>query len=666
MNNASIDPQNLKELATTIRVLSAEAVQRANSGHPGLPLGAADFAAVLWSKYLKFDPASPAWKGRDHFILSAGHGSALLYSLLHLFGYGVSTSDLKEFRQWDSITPGHPEFGMTPGVECTTGPLGQGFANGVGVGLSLKMLGAKYSKELFSGKVYALVSDGDLMEGVAAEAASLAGHLKLGNLVYLYDDNDISLADPTSVCFSESVQERFKSYGWHVQSCDGHDYAAINSAIQAATDESDRPSIICMKTTIGFGSPKKAGTSGVHGSPLGEDELQAFKENVGAGGLEPFAVPESVQQLCAQVVESNKKEREEWESAFAKWKDANKDLDEKLTAQFSKELPSSLKQELLAEFEDAKKEATRNLSGQALQVIARNVPGFVGGSADLEPSTKTLIKDEGDCSAEDYAARNIRFGVREHAMGSMVNGFAYAGGWIPYASTFLVFSDYLRPTLRIAGLSHLQSLFIFTHDSFWVGEDGPTHEPIEHVQSLRLIPGVHVFRPADGMEVAMCYYKALELKEAPSALVFTRQGVEPLSRPEGFDPDSILNGAYVVQGEDVEDLVLVATGSEVALAVSAAALLSEGGIQARVVSMPCQELFLKLSEDQRNKIIPPSARKVSLEAGVTCGWQRIVGEGLCLGIDHYGASAPGEVLAEKFGFTPQKVAEKIVAWMGDS
>lgn len=660
----AIDRENLEKLALTVRVLSAEGVDKAKSGHPGLPLGAADFASVLWAGYLRVNPKDTEWANRDRFVLSAGHGSMLLYSLLHLFGFNLPVSELKSFRQWDSKTPGHPEFGMTDGVETTTGPLGQGFANGVGMALSGKLLAQRYDKDLFNFRVYGVVSDGDLMEGIASEAASIAGHLALGNLIYIYDDNKISLADPTDVCFTESVPGRFESYGWHVQSVDGHDLEAISRALDAAVAETGKPSIICARTTIGYGSPNKAGTADVHGSPLGPDELKLTKEKLGWKHTEEFYVPEDVKKYCARLIEEKAAECGKWQSDFKAWSDRNPDLAAAYKDQAGRVIPAGLKESLLAAFTDGKKDATRNLSGKAIQEIAKKAGFFIGGSADLEPSTKTLIKDSPDIQAKDFSGRNIRFGVREHAMGAIVNGLAYGRNWIPYSATFLVFSDYMRSTIRLAALSHLQSLFIFTHDSFWVGEDGPTHQPIEHIAGLRIIPNLLVFRPADGVEVAMSYMAALESKSTPSALLFTRQNLPQLNRPAGFNPDDILKGAYVVEGAENTDLVLIATGSEVSLAADAAAILKNSGRKARVVSMPCVELFRKQPKQVQEAIIPPSARKVSIEAGITCGWERITGtDGLNIGIDHFGASAPGEVLAQKFGLVPDAVADKILKWL---
>ena len=646
--------EELKKIATTIRMLSVDAIEKSKSGHPGLPMGAADFATILWANYLKFNPKKSDWLNRDRFVLSAGHGSMLIYSLLHLFGYDLPLSQLQQFRQWESKTPGHPEYGWTAGVEATTGPLGQGTANAVGMALSGKMLAARFGKDIFDYRVWALVSDGDLMEGISSEAASLAGHLKLGNLTYLYDDNHISLADPTAVCFSEDIPGRFKSYGWHVQSVNGHDYDAINNALKIASEVMDRPSIICFRTTIGLGSPNKANTSDVHGSPLGEKEALLTKENLGWPTDKPFYVPEEVTKLIAGVVETKI-------SAWSEWEKKAAPKASEIAAHQARAIPAALEADLVKAFTEGeqKADATRNLSGKAIQIVAKHCPWFVGGSADLEPSTKTLIKGTSDISAEDFSGKNIRYGVREHAMGAIANGLAYTKMWTPFTATFHVFSDYMRPTMRLAALSHIQTLFVFTHDSFWVGEDGPTHEPIEQTQSIRLIPGVDVYRPADGLETGLSYMAAMKATTHPSVLLFTRQNLPVLKRDASFTPQDFYKGGYVLSGKEHTGLVIVATGSEVGAAVAAGEKLG-----ARVVSMPCVEAFLRQDKAYRDSIIPPTAKKVSVEAGVTWGWERIVGaDGLMIGIDHYGASAPGELLADKFGFTAEKVTEKIKGWM---
>jgi transketolase len=660
----ALDIQKINRLASTVRTLSIDAVQKANSGHPGLPLGAADFSSVLWANYLRCNPKDPSWINRDRFVLSAGHGCMLLYSLLNLFGYDLPMSQLQAFRQWESITPGHPEFGITPGVECTTGPLGQGAANSVGLALSGKMLAARYGADLFNYRVFALVSDGDLMEGVAAEAGSLAGHLKLDNLVYLYDDNKISLAGETEICFTESVAKRYEGYGWFVQSCDGHNPQEFAACLEKALAQKGKPSLISCKTLLGYGSPNKKNTHEAHGAPLGPDEVKATKKNIGWPEDAQFLVPDDVQSHIAALLEQKHVEYVAWQQRYAAWRSAQPALAQQLDKQLNRTVDAQLKEELLATFKEPKKDATRNLSGKAIQVIAKHVPGFVGGSADLDPSTKTAISGGGRVGYEGYSGRNIHFGVREHAMGSIANGLAYTQAWIPYTATFLVFSDYMRPAMRVGAISHLQALYIFTHDSFWVGEDGPTHEPIEHVMSLRLIPNMYVFRPADGVEVAMSYYAALQRKNGPSSLIFSRQNVPVLSRPASWSADDVLKGAYAIKDSAQPKAVLVATGSEVGLALDAAAQLESDGIATRVVSMPCVELFRAQPESYRNALLPKDVKTAVVEAGTTLGWSTLLGRDVfAVGIDHYGASAPGEVLAEKFGFTASAVYSKLKAWL---
>lgn len=660
------DLHQVQAVAKTVAMLSVDAVQQANSGHPGLPMGAAGYSSLLWAQFLRFNPQDPSWLGRDRFVLSAGHGSALLYSLLHVFGYDVPMEEIKSFRQWESRTPGHPEFGVTAGVECTTGPLGQGVANGVGLALSGKLLAADYGADLFGYRVYGIVSDGDLMEGIASEACSLAGHLGLGNLIYLYDDNKISLAGTTDVCFTESVPQRMESYGWHVQSVDAHDLGAVKRAIEQAIEETDRPSIIAVRSIIGDGSPNKANTYGAHGSPLGDEEVALTKQALGWPTSPLFHIPEEVRHYCQELIGQKVADYTRWSSRFEQWKGANPALANRLQAQVDRVLPEELRKALFSGLGHTKAEATRSLSGKAIQIIAKHLPSFVGGSADLEPSTKTLIKDTTEIQRGAFNGRNIRFGVREHAMGAIVNGMAYERLWQPFGSTFLVFSDYLRPAVRLAALSHLQSLFIFTHDSFWVGEDGPTHEPIEQIQSLRLIPHLYTFRPADGLEVGACYWAALELRERPSALIFTRQDLPTVPRPAGFNVEEVLQGAYVVEEDPSPKAVLIATGSEVALALAASNILRGEGIGLRVVSMPCVELFLEQAQSVKDGVLPPQLPVITLEAGRTLGWERFTGrDGLAIGIDHFGASAPGELLAEKFGFTPEAVAKKVLQWWGE-
>lgn len=660
----TLDLANLQKLATTVRTLSIDAIQKANSGHPGLPLGAADFTSVLWANYLRFNPKDPTWINRDRFVLSAGHGCMILYSMLHLFGYDVTMSQIQSFRQWESITPGHPEFGITPGVECTTGPLGQGAANSVGLALSGKMLAARYGSENFNYRVFTLVSDGDLMEGVAAEAASMAGHLQLDNLIYLWDDNKISLAGETEVCFTEDVAKRYESYGWFVQSVDGHDMKAVAAALDKATAQKGKPSLICCRTVLGFGSPNKKNTHDVHGAPLGPDEVKATKKNLGWPEDAQFLVPDEVKAFCAASIEKKVQEQATWSGSYNAWRSANGALSKTLDAQLVRAIDPKLKDELLAAFKEPKKDATRNLSGKAIQIISKHVPSFIGGSADLDPSTKTAVSGGGDLEHDNFKGLNLRFGVREHAMGSAANGLAYTQAWIPYTATFLVFSDYMRPAMRVGAISHLQALYIFTHDSFWVGEDGPTHEPIEHTMSIRLIPNMHVFRPADGVEVAMSYWAALNRKNGPSTLLFSRQNLPALTRPASFSPDDVLKGAYALNDVAQPKLVIVATGSEVGAAVEAAAALEAEGTPTRVVSMPCVELYKAQSATFKDALLPKNVPTAVVEAGTTIGWSNLLGRDLlAIGIDHYGASAPGEVLCEKFGFTAKAVKEKISAWL---
>jgi transketolase len=528
------------------------------------------------------------------------------------------------------------------------------------------MLAARYGADLFNYRVFSLVSDGDLMEGVSAEAASLAGHMKLDNLVYLYDDNKISLAGETEKCFTESVAKRYEAYGWFVQSCDGHNMQEVAACLDKALAQKERPSLICCRTTLGFGSPNKKNTHDVHGAHLGADEVKATKKNLGWPEDEQFLVPDDVRARCAALVEAKAEEHAAWNKAYSTWRSSHAALAATLDAQVTRAIPSALKDELLAAFKEPKKDATRNLSGVAIQVIAKHLPGFVGGSADLDPSTKTYIKGGGDVGHEGFAGKNIHFGVREHAMGSIANGLAYTQSWIPYTATFLVFSDYMRPAMRVGAISHLQALYLFTHDSFWVGEDGPTHEPIEHIMSLRLIPNLNVYRPADAVEVAMSYYSALQRKNGPSVLLFSRQNLPVITRNSSFKPEDVLNGAYTVKEAAQPQLVLVATGSELGASVEAAAQLEAQGVAVRVVSMPCAELFSALSEDAQRALIPSGVPTVVVEAGTTQGWADIlrVQNLLSIGIDRYGASAPGELLAEKFGFTADAIRQKVVGWLG--
>lgn len=657
---------NLTLVANTIRMLSADAVEKANSGHPGMPMGMAEIAAVLWLKHLSYNPKDPKWLNRDRFVLSNGHGCMLLYSVLHLAGYDISLEDLKNFRQWDSKTPGHPESYETPGVEATTGPLGQGISNAVGMAIGQKLLAAKFNTQDFSPvdhRVYVFAGDGCLQEGVSSEASSLAGHLGLGNLTVIYDDNRISIAGPTSLSFSEDVLKRYEAYGWHTQSVDGHDFAQIDKALTVARSITDRPTIIAAKTTIGKGAPHKANDAEVHGAPLGKEELANTRKALN-WPEEMFYVPDEVRALFRSRVETLLAEYNSWNESFSSWKKKNAELAKELEARVTLQVPANLEEQLISALpEKPAPIATRKLSQMVLQKASKIVPSLVGGSADLEPSTFTLINDSTDVLKGAFTGKNLRFGIREHAMGAVMNGLAYYGGFIPYGSTFLTFSDYMRPTVRLAAISHLPGLFIFTHDSVFLGEDGPTHQPIEHIQSLRLIKNLCVLRPADALETAVCYGLALRRKDGPCALLFSRQNVEPIERSPDFDWRDIQKGAYTVY-ESIDngnpEVVFIATGSEVSLAIAAAKLLKK---PVRVVSMPSFELFSAQDDEYRSRLIPHFVKKVVVEAGTPQGWldmiEGTIHDSLVIGINRYGASAPLKVIAEKFGFTPAAVVEQV-------
>jgi len=666
MQQPMIPADKARQCADAIRLLSADAVQQANSGHPGLPMGAADCAFALWGNYLSFNPDEPTWANRDRFILSAGHGSMLLYSLLHLFGYDLSLDDLKHFRQWGSKTPGHPEFGHTVGVEVTTGPLGQGFANGVGMGIAAKMAAERFNTEAFQPidhTIYALMGDGCLQEGISYEAAALAGHLKLGNLVYIYDSNSITIEGKTDLAWSEDVEARFNACGWHVQKIDGHDYAQISAAIAAAKAETGKPSLIIATTQIAYGSPKCQGSSSAHGSPLGAEEIAATRKNLG-WGYGPFEIPQDVLNTCRAQVAAKKAAHAEWQCGFAGWRSANPEKAQLWDQMWSKQLPANLADELIATVA-GKDGATRALSGAVLQKVAALVPSLAGGSADLSPSNNSDIKGASSVQAGAFAGRNLHFGIREHAMGAVVNGMALYGCFIPYGATFLVFSDYCRPTIRLSALMNLQSLYIFTHDSFFVGEDGPTHQPIEHVASLRLIPNVQVIRPADGLETAMMWVSALQHTTGPTAMILTRQKLPVIARPADFKAEDVLKGGYVVSTPaGTADVVIMASGSELHVAVEAAATLASQGIQARIVSMPCLEQFQAQPQSYRDAVLLTGIPRVAFEAGRGESWGRLIGcDGLFIGIEHFGASAPDKVLAEQFGFTTPQVAERIKVFL---
>jgi len=676
----SLPPAQLEELAVnTIRALAMDGVQKAKSGHPGMPMGMADAAFVLWTRFLRHSPAHPEWPDRDRFVLSAGHGSMLLYSLLHLFGYPVSLDDLKSFRQWGSCTPGHPERCALRGIETTTGPLGQGFGNGVGMALAERMLASAYdvprsrgtgmavaAGDLATGEdaivdhyTYGIVSDGDLMEGISHEAASLAGHLKLGRLIYLYDDNHISIEGSTDLAFTEDVERRFEAYGWQALRVDGHDREAVARAIEAAQVEKERPSLIMCRTHIAKGSPNKQDTAASHGEPLGEEEVRATKLALG-WPLEPaFFVPEVVRELFAVRGERLDKEAAAWRERFARWRRAHPELAERWGRQMENSIPEGLA-ERLPRFEPGKEVATRNASGDVLQVLNAELPGLVGGSADLAPSTKTLIKGAGDVQAGAYSGRNLRFGVREHAMGAMMNGISLHGGFIPYGATFLVFADYMRPAIRLAAMMGQQVIYVFTHDSVFVGEDGPTHQPVEQAMSLRVIPNLVVIRPADAAETAVAWLLALERKTNPTALLLTRHNLPVLDRGDLAPAEMIRRGGYVLLDAREPELILIAAGSEVHVTLGAARLLAREGRRVRVVNMASWELFDEQPEEYRRSVLPPKvSRRMSVEAGITLGWERYVGEhGIKHGIDRFGASAPWKVIAEKWGFTPEAIAQK--------
>jgi transketolase len=625
-------------------------------------MGMADAAYVLWTQFMRYNPRNPDWTNRDRFILSAGHGSMLLYSLLHLTGYDLPLEQLKQFRQWDSITPGHPEYGLTPGVETTTGPLGQGFANGVGMAIAEAFLAATFNRpdlEVINHYTYAIVSDGDLMEGVSHEAASMAGHMKLGKIIYLYDDNHISIDGSTDLAFTEDRMKRFEAYHWHIQQIDGHDRAAVAKAIKAAQAVTDKPSIIACRTTIGYGSPNKANTAEVHGSALGEEEVRLTKQVYGWDPDKQFYIPDEVLAHFRQAVDRGAQWEQEWKQKLDAYAKAYPQEVEQFRRALSGELPEGWEEALPVFPADAKGMATRAASGKVLNAIAPVLPTLIGGSADLAPSNNTYLKGYPVFANESYAGRNFHFGVREHGMASVLNGMALHGGVIPYGGTFLVFSDYARPAIRIASISHIPTIFVFTHDSIGLGEDGPTHQPIEHLAALRAIPGLTVIRPADANETVQAWKVALEKRDGPVALLLSRQGLPVLDRTRMSDAAGLAKGAYVLLDTDkvYPDVILIASGSEVHFAVEAHTKLAEQGIAARVVSMPSWELFKAQSEEYRESVLPPAVKvRVAIEAGVTMGWYEWVGsQGTIIGMDRYGASAPYKVIYQHLGFSADNV-----------
>ena len=678
--------QTLEDLCiNTIRFLSADAVQNANSGHPGMPMGAAAMAYTLWTRFLKYNPKDPNWFDRDRFILSAGHGSMLLYSLLYLTGYDLPLDELKRFRRLNSKTPGHPERGRTPGVEVSTGPLGQGFSNGVGMGIAEAWLAAKYNRpghDIIDHYTYVICSDGDLMEGVTQEAASLAGHLRLGKLIYLYDNNHISLAGGTGLIFTEKVQERFDAYGWHTRPVeDGNDTDDVANAIREAQAETKRPSLILSRTHIGYGSPKKQDTFGAHGSPLGEEELAAAKKALGWATTEKFYVPEDALSEFRKAVDRGAKAEQDWQRRWEAYKKEFPKEAAELEMGRAGKLPEDWAADLPKWQPTDKPIATRVAGGMSINALAKRIPNLIGGSADLNPSTETALKGMGDFQPQefggpgtqgavggewDYHGRNVAFGIREHAMGAAVNGMAAHGGVLPFSATFLVFSDYMKPAIRLGAISHLRVIYVFTHDSIGVGEDGPTHEPIEQLAGLRAIPGLTVIRPADPNETAEAWAFAVQ-HNGPTLLAMTRQNVPQLDRSRAIEP-AVAKGGYILSDAEggAPEVILIGTGSEVALCVRAQEKLKGYGIRARVVSLPSWELFEKQDAAYRERVLPASAKKrVTVEAGATMGWQKWAGdEGTVIGIDQYGASAPGADVMKYFGFTVEHVTSAALRLMG--
>ncbi len=658
----------------TIRALAIDAVQQAESGHPGLPLGTAPLAYVLWTRFLRHNPKNPKWENRDRFLLSAGHGSMLLYSLLYLSGYDLSLDEIKRFRQWGSKTPGHPEYGLTPGVEITTGPLGQGLANGVGMAIGAAHLAAQFNKDEFpviDHNVYAIVSDGDLMEGVASEAASLAGHLKLGKLIYLYDDNHVTIEGFTDLAFSESVSQRFESYGWHTLTIeDGNDLEAIEAAIREAQSVGSKPSLISVKTTIGYGMPT-AGTRKAHSDAPGEEAVRETKRHLGWPEEKQFYVPDEALAHFRRSIERGAQQEAEWNALVSKYEAKFPELGRQWRVMMSGELPEGWESHLPT-FENAKPMATRAASGEVINALAPHLPMLIGGSADLGPSNNTDIKDSGSFEAGSYGGRILHWGIREHAMGSTLTGISLNGGLIPFGGTFMCFSDYMRPAIRLAALSEVQVIYVFTHDSIGLGEDGPTHQPIEHLAALRAIPHVFVIRPADPHEVREAWRIAILRRHAPTALALTRQKLSLIDRSVYASAEGLRRGAYILAESDdfrtasrservavgqQAQLILIATGSEVSLALEAHEALQKESIATRVVSMPCWELFEEQPEGYRNQVLPPAVTaRLAVEAGVRQGWDRYVGPGgdvICL--DRFGASAPGDVAMRELGFNVDNV-----------
>ena len=646
----------IKLTANTIRGLSIDAIQKANSGHPGLPMGMADVASVLFNEHLKFNPKNPNWFDRDRFVLSGGHGSMLLYSLLHLYGYDLSMDDIKEFRQWHSKTPGHPEVQDTAGVETTTGPLGQGLANAVGMALAESIIAAKYNTdtEIINHYTFTMAGDGDLEEGISHEVCSFAGHNKLGKLILFYDSNHITIDGNTGLTYSDDVKKRFESYHWQVLEINGQNYNEIHKAISKAKAENDKPTIIICNTTIGFGSPNKAGTSGIHGSPLGEEEIILTKENLGIS-TEKFYVPQEVYDFTQETIKKGIEAERIWNINFESYKDNNKDAAKELQNLIEGKIPDFK----ISEFEAGTKLATRASSGKVIEELAEQLPMLIGGSADLTPSNKTKAKSQSEYSPNNRWGNYIHYGIREFGMAAVMNGIALHGGLIPYGGTFFVFSDYMRSAMRMAALMGIRVIYVLTHDSIGLGEDGPTHQPVEHLSSLRVIPNMTVFRPMDANETAAAWKLALNNTEGPSTLVLTRQGLTTVKR-NGRDFADISNaekGAYAVSDDVDFDVILMASGSEVEIVLEAKERLNKDGIEVRVVSFLSQELFDKQSDDYKKTILPSYAdKRIAVEAGSSMSWYKYVGDkGKIIGIDNFGASAPYEVLYEKYGITAEAV-----------
>jgi len=648
----------------TIRTLAMDGVQKANSGHPGAPMGMAPMAYILWTRYLKHNPKNPAWADRDRFVLSAGHASMLLYSLLHLTGYDLPLKELKQFRQWESKTPGHPEYGLTPGIEATSGPLGQGISMAVGMALAERILAQRFNRpdhSIVDHYTYVIASDGDLMEGVASEAASLAGHLKLGKLICLYDDNSITIEGKTDLAFTENVAKRFEAYGWYVRRIEsGTDAGVLSAAIEAAQRETTRPSLICIKTHIAHGSPNKQDDAGSHGAPLGEEEVRLTKKNYEWPEKPSFYIPDEALECFRESVKRGQNWEKEWNERFEAYAQAHPEPAEEWKLMMSGNLPEGWESSL-PDFPVDKPIATRAASGKVLNAIAEKIPSLIGGSADLAPSNKTYLDAYSDISADNFAGRNLHFGVREHAMGAILNGMALHGGLIPYGGTFLVFSDYMRPAIRLAALMEQRVVYVFTHDSIGVGEDGPTHQPIEHLAALRTIPNVAVIRPADATETAVAWKIALERKDGPTALALTRQNLPIIDRSQYPAADLVAKGAYILaDSEKTPELILIASGSEVSLALEAQEKLTEKGISTRVVSMPSWELFDEQPQAYRDEVLPPDiATRLAIEMGISQGWQKYTGtKGDVLCIEKFGASAPAKVVLEKYGFTVKNVIKQ--------